>query len=155
MGAVPVAEEPENLPAVPEDAELAEVVVEGVVVEPETRPPAVLVLRVLANRPPARLAARHGGLVAAGTVVAVRRWHRHRTQHKRMAAAAEAAGDHATALLWRQQAEAEKRARREWRIAVLEVLMALAKASPWIIGGCGGGVVLGVLLAIAQHQVSA
>jgi S-DNA-T family DNA segregation ATPase FtsK/SpoIIIE len=153
-----------RLPAVAEDAGLAEVL-DGEVVETPapSRPVYVLnvvkvfqTVNIVVQAPPARLAARHGSLVAIGAVVALRRWHRHRTRHRRMAAAAEAAGDHETSLKWTQQAEAERHRRHERRVAVVEAVVLLARAAPWIAGAAFGAMVaLGFLLAMAQRRLEA
>lgn len=153
-------DEPGNLPAVPDGAELDEVV-DGVIVDAPGPAPRVYVLRpvvqvfqavtVVVQHPHARATGRHASYVAAGLVVAARRWRRHKTRHKRMAAAAEAAGDSAAALAWTQQAESERHRRHERRVAVIEVVILVAKASPWLLLGTPAAMAaLGILLALKR-----
>jgi S-DNA-T family DNA segregation ATPase FtsK/SpoIIIE len=154
----PLPAEPLNLPATTLGGEVEADVIDGEIVgEAQPRRP-VYVLHVvrIAQAPPARLAARHGSLVAVGLVVMARRWHRHRTMYRRMAEAASAAGDHETALKWRQHGEAERHQRHERRVALAEVIVLLAKTIPAIIGGTFAVMVaFGCLLAIAQRRLEA
>jgi S-DNA-T family DNA segregation ATPase FtsK/SpoIIIE len=98
---------------------------------------------------------RHGAYVAAGAVVAVRRWHAARTRHERMMRAAELEGDHERVLAWAQQRETERQHKGERRLARWETLIALAKASPWILGAAlvAPGV-LGIFWAVAQRSIA-
>ena len=146
-----------NLPAVPDGGQLEQEVLDGQIVDepPQPQRPVVVVLRpvVTVVQVVVRPVPRHSSLIAAGAVVAVRRWHQRRTRHERMARSAEAAGDHASALEWARQAELERQHRHERRRAWVETGVTVAKASPWIIGG---GLILmalfGIFLAIAMRS---
>jgi S-DNA-T family DNA segregation ATPase FtsK/SpoIIIE len=149
--------EPPNLPAVPDDGDIEEMIFDGEVVDepPRTVLPAAGAVRTVIAHPHTRLAGRHGAYIAIGAVVAVRRWHAARTRHERMQRAAEAAGDHETALKWAQHHEQARHQKHQRRMARVEAAIAIAKASPWIIGtGLALMVLLGVFLAIARHRAS-
>jgi len=142
-----------NLPALPGSTD--DVIDGQIVDEPATRPVIVLrpvvnvvqIVLVAARHEHARRVARHGAYVAAGVVVALRRWHQRRTRHERMLRGAEAAGDHPSALEWAKQAELERHQRHERRVKRAEVALAIAVATPVIFGlWLGGMVLLGVLL---------
>lgn len=148
-----------SLPAVQDTAPLDPDVIDGQVVdEPGTRPVIVLkpvvqvvsVVLVVVKHEHTKTAGRHAAYVAAGVVVAARRWHRARTRHERMMRAAEAAGDHESALEWARQAETERHQRHERRVKRAEVALAVAVASP-VIGAVlvAGMVAFGILLWIA------
>lgn len=142
---------------VPRRAEMEEAVLEGEVVA-ETR---ATVLRRLpiggaAVPRPASVAGRHAAYVAAGVVVAVRRWHAARTRPERMMRAAELGGNHEAVLQWAQHRELERQHRGERRRSRIETLIALVKASPWIIGLLlVSPSVLGVFWAIDQRSLTA
>jgi S-DNA-T family DNA segregation ATPase FtsK/SpoIIIE len=152
-----------NLPAVPDDGDVEpEYIYEGEVVdEPEPpRQPVVVqvfqVITVVVQHPVPRTAVRHAGYVPAGAVVAWRRWRRRRTLAEDMAQQANLSGDRAAALQMLQQAELERKGRHERRVAVAELAIATAKASPWFAAvGFGFMLLTGVLLAIARHDVTA
>jgi len=150
--------EPGTEVAVPDGAEVEGAVVVGEVVgeTPLTVLSGTGAVRAAVLPPPVRLAARHAALVAAGVVVAVRRWHAARTRHERMMRSAELSGDHETALAWAQQRALERKQRSDRHHARGETLIALAKASPWIIAAVlvAPGV-LGVFWAIARRRVAA
>lgn len=97
---------------------------------------------------------RHAALVAVGAVVAARRWHAARTRHERMMRSAELSGDHETALAWAQQKEAERKSKGERRRDRWETFVAVARATPWIIGAVlAGPFVLGIFWAIARRSI--
>lgn len=147
--------EPSNLPAVPSNA-VEEMVFDGEVVE-ETAPPqpparVVIVINQTINivqRP-----ARHAAYVPAGAVVLARRWHRRRSLAEDMARRAEQAGDRTAALAMLQHAELERKGRAERRKQRAETLIALAKASPWLIGlWVLAMLAAGACLAAAHHSI--
>jgi S-DNA-T family DNA segregation ATPase FtsK/SpoIIIE len=129
---------PARLPAVPADAELAEDVVDGEIVdepEPEPERPKVVVLapvvqvlqtiNVIVQHPAAKTTARHASYPLGGLVILARR--RKRTRAQRMAQMAEMAGDHANALLWeKHQAEQAQKRHDRWKDRI--------RLIPWIAG---------------------
>ena len=150
-------EQPSRDLAVPEPATVGEAPAVGEIVEDEPAPkvvvlaPVIKVVTIVVSHPVPRAA----GHIAAGAVVLWRRRRQGRTLAQRMARQAETAGDHANAALWHQKEADERHRRHERRIAVAEIVISLAKASPWIIGASAAGMfVLGVLLAIAQRSIS-
>jgi len=144
-----------NLPAIADGAELDEAVLVGEFVG-ETPLTVLSRERAVVLSPRTRLAARHAAFVAAGVVVAVRRWHAARTRHERMMRQAELSGDREAVLAWAQQRALERKQRSDRHHARGETLIALAKASPWILGAVlvTPGV-LGVFWAIARRRVTA
>ena len=148
-------DEPVNLPAVPPGGEVAETVIDGEVVDDADAAgafPGASAARPAARRL-ARLLLRHAAYIAAGTVVAARRWHARRTRHEQVMRALHAQGNHEAMLAWRQQHELERRQRAErWRHRA-ETAIAIVKASPWIVGGVlvAPGL-LGVFLAFWHHD---
>src|ERR1022692_2118849 len=147
-----------NLPAVP-GAEMEEAVLDGEVIG-ESRvtvlSPAGAVRAVTAPGRPARLAGRHAAFVAAGAVVAVRRWHAARTRHERIMRQAELSGNHEAVLAWAQQRELERQHRSDRRRSRAETFIALAKAAPWVIGVLlVSPAVLGIFWAIDRRSVTA
>jgi S-DNA-T family DNA segregation ATPase FtsK/SpoIIIE len=162
---VNTADEPANLPAVPDDDDLAEVAVGVVVDEPPAaaQPPVyqltvVQVFRtvvVVVRHPHTRAAARHAAYVPAGAVVAWRRWRRSRSLAMDFAHQAKAAGDHENGLKWAQHHEAALKARHERHEKRMRLLIDLVKMSPWFAGtGVFLMLVLGCLLAYAHRNVS-
>jgi DNA segregation ATPase FtsK/SpoIIIE, S-DNA-T family len=150
----------DSLPAVPDETAVAEAPIDGEIVEetPAAVRPVVNVVQVITvvvQHPVPRTAARHAGHIAAGAVVLWRRRRQGRTLAQRMARQAEMAGDHANALLWHQKEADERHRRHERRLAVAELVISLARASPWI-AACtlGAMAALGVLLAIATHSMA-
>lgn len=111
----------------PDGGEVAEAVIDGEVVD---APPPRALIPAPVLRSAARPLAAHAGYVAAGAVVAARRWHRRRTVHARMIRAAEASGDHATALAWAQQREAERKGRSDRRRDLAHAVTDVARAAP-------------------------
>lgn len=126
-----------RLPAVPGDASVEPLVFDGEIVEPSAIVPAG---RAVTAAPYARAAARHGAYVAAGAVVAVRRWHLRRTRHERMMRALELQGNHEAMLAWQQQRETERHQRAQRRTETVRALAELVKVSP----------VIGAILLIAM-----
>src|SRR5579884_3911791 len=108
-----------------------------------------------ALRAPHRFARRHAGHVATGTRIyaARRRDARSTARHERMMRAAEAAGDHASALEWETRAAAFRKERHTRRMALLRAPVHAAKGALYS-AGIGGGVLvsLGVVLAVADHS---
>jgi S-DNA-T family DNA segregation ATPase FtsK/SpoIIIE len=146
----------QNLPARPDESEVEPEVLAGEIVDDVPQRPAVVVLRpvvqvvaVAVQGQPAKTVARHGAYVAAGMIVAARRWHASRTRHERMMRSAEAAGDHAAALDWAKLAELERHQKHERRVKRVEAALAAAVGLP-VIGGAWlvSMVLLGVLLWI-------
>ena len=152
------------LPAVPDDGEIEpEYIFEGEIVDdvkpegaPAARPVVVQVFQtitVVVRHERTRAAARHAAYVPAGAVVAVRRWRRGRTLALDMAHRTGATGDSPNALLWAQQHEAALKARHERHKGRTEMLISLAKASPWLLGaGLGLMVLLNVFLTIGTRH---
>lgn len=160
-----------NLPAVPDEGEVEELVFDGEVVEEDrapgpTSPPApvrgVVVLRpvmqvfqtvvVVVQAPPARAVARHAMYVPAGAVVLWRRRQRRRTMTQRMAlqfAAQAATQDKALAVL--QHAELERKQRHDRARGRVEVLVMLAKNIHWL---TLAAVVLMLMLGMAVGNVA-
>jgi S-DNA-T family DNA segregation ATPase FtsK/SpoIIIE len=98
--------------------------------------------------------ARHAGYVAAGAVVAWRRWRHRRTRHERMMRTAELSGDKDALQWWEEHRLASRReARERWRTAT-EVIVTLVKVAPWVIGitALAPGA-LGILLAFDHHNL--
>lgn len=104
----------------------------------------VLVVRIVQHRH-TRAAARQVAYVAAGARAARRRRRDEKTtdRHHRMAAIAEAQGDHATALLWEQRAAQHRTAKHNRRMQLLQAPVHVAKSTVH-----GSATVAGVLLAI-------
>lgn len=98
---------------------------------------------------------RHAGHVATGTRIyaARRRDARSTSRHERMMRAAEAAGDHASALEWETRAAAFRKERHVRRMALLRAPVYAAKGAIYC-AGIGGGVLisLGVVLAVSEHN---
>ena len=148
-------DEPGRLPAVPGDAEVAEAVIDGEVVDdaPAGRLLIPAPVRHAASHPLATLLARHAAYVAAGAVVAARRWHARRARHEQVMRALHAAGNHEAMLAWRQQHEAERKGRHDRRQERAELIITVVKASPWIMGGTlAAPGVLGIFVAFWRHD---
>lgn len=108
-----------------------------------------------ALRAPHRFARRHAGHVATGTRIyaARRRDARSTARHERMMRAAEAAGDHASALEWETRAAAFRKERHTRRMALLRSPVHAAKGAIYSAGIAGGSLVtLGVILAVSEHN---
>lgn len=117
---------PDNLPAVPEDGAVEEMVFDGEVVDGEedralglvtARAPA----RAVHPHPFAATAASHAALVAAGAVVLYRRRRQGRTLAHRMAAQLALQGEHDKAALLLRAADDERHRRHERRIGAVRV----------------------------------
>lgn len=148
--------------ALPADAELDEAPLEGVLVDPDEEeydgPAGVLdVVYTVIDSPAAQLLAEHGRYVATGVVVVAGRVWENRTgaRYQRMLRAAEAMGDHAAALDWEEKAAEWRRDRHQRRMDLIEVpgriIGAAPKAGVVAVGGLG---TIGVLLAVAEHDVT-
>ncbi len=104
-------------------------------------------------RAPHRFARRHVGHVASGTRIYAARLRdgRSTARHERMMRAAEAAGDHATALEWETRAAAFRKERHTRRMALLRAPIYAAKGALYCAGIAGGSLVtLGVVLAVSE-----
>jgi S-DNA-T family DNA segregation ATPase FtsK/SpoIIIE len=159
-------DEPEFLPAVPGEAEVAEPI-EGTVVAAETdvQPRATVRIRAVitdvAAHPRTRTAARHIAYVALGSAVAAKKiWDARTTApYRRNMTTAMQTGDQDKALEWARLIEMSKRNKLEGQASRIEAVALLLGKFPKIaIGLFAGLIVLGVLLAIADkdpQQVSA
>lgn len=108
-------------------------------------------------RAPHRFARRHAGHVATGTRIyaARRRDARSTSRHERMMRAAEAVGDHASALEWETRAAAFRKERHVRRMALLRSPVHAAKGALYSAGIAGGSLVtLGVILAVSEGKPS-
>lgn len=112
-------------------------------------------VRTVAEHRHTRSAARQVVYVAAGTRQTVKA-HRDRhseARHHRWMAAAEAKGDHATALLWEERAAAHRAARHARRQQLLHTPVHAAKGGAYTIAAATGLLTLtGVCLAAAQRN---
>lgn len=142
-----------GLPAVPAEGTVEGIVFDAEIVSETQDVPAVAAARVVAFSPHARLVLRHGGYVVAGAVVLARRRHAARTRLERMQRAAEAAGNHEAALMWRQQEARERQERHERHREAAETMIAVVRALPWILAAIlvTPGV-LGIFWAIARRR---
>ncbi|HEV3381681.1 MAG TPA: hypothetical protein VG142_11955 [Trebonia sp.] len=156
--------EPErrNLPAVRDNA-LEEEILEGEIVDdPEDRPhPPVLrvvhVVLVVVRHEQSQRAARHVSYIAVGAVVVSRRvWDSRTTaRYDRFIRAAEAQGDHETALKWDERRSAFLNDRHRRRMERRASAVTVFKAAPWIAGGSVAVLfVTGMFLAIADKHLS-
>ena len=141
-----------RLPAVPA-TDVEEMIFDGEVVDEATgtKPgvPVVPARRVIVLSP----VTRHAAYVAAGAVVAVRRWHLKRTRHERMQRALEIQGNHEAMLAWRVQRELERHQRAERRTEMVRAFAELVKVSPIL------GIILlilmiltGTAMAVVHHR---
>lgn len=112
-------------------------------------------VRTVAGHQHTRAVARQAVYVAAGARLAVKA-HRDRhseARHHRWMAAAEAKGDHATALLWEEKAAAHRAARHARRQQLLHAPIHAAKAGVYATTAAAGLLALtGVCLAAAEHD---
>jgi len=149
--------EPDRLPAVPGDAEPA--VIEGRVVGEGAQPAplrAVQAVRVAARHERTRAVGRNVAYVWMGAaVVGKRLWDSRSTaRYERHVRGAEAAGDHETALKWEAQRVKFLKDRHQRRADLVELPLKIAKELPKIaLGFLAVLVVIGILLAIASHNV--
>jgi len=145
-----------NLPAVPAAA-VEPLVLDGEVVD-EAAATATGVAAARLDDPgrsrtvPAAL--RHAGYVAAGAVVAWRRWRHRRTRHERTLRALEAQGNHEAMLAWQQHAELERKQRHERRRALVELIPVIIKGGLAVLA-CSAVApgLLGLALAFDHHDL--
>jgi S-DNA-T family DNA segregation ATPase FtsK/SpoIIIE len=99
-----------------------------------------------------RLAVRQGAYVIGGAAVTIRRRRDARglARYERFLRAAEAAGDHQTALEWDERKRAHRQERHERRMALLTAPVHVARA---MVIGAGLLLVFGILAAIVQHRI--
>ena len=103
----------------------------------------------------ARLAARHTAYVVGGARIAAKRTWDGRTvaRHERMMRSAEAAGQHEAALEWEERAAKFREQRHKRRMELLTAGPRMVKSAAIGTAGTAGGLlVLGTVLAIAEHQ---
>lgn len=142
-------EQPVNLPAVPEDDELADVI-DGVIVGEPRRP--VYVLHVITRHPLPRATVRHALYVPGGLVALARQRRRRRNLATALAEQAGTANG-PLALQFLQQAELERKGRTERRQAHVEMLRDLAKLSPYLLAIWAFLMVMtGIALAYDHHS---
>jgi S-DNA-T family DNA segregation ATPase FtsK/SpoIIIE len=147
--------EPRNLPAVP--GEPGPVVLEGRVVGESRSVPvrAVHVIRTVTRHEHARAAGRNVAYVGIGAAVVFRRLWEGRTtaRYERHIRAAEAAGDHESALAWDVQRVKFLKDRHTRRADLVELPLKVFKALPGIAAGFVAVLALmGVLLAVASKN---
>jgi S-DNA-T family DNA segregation ATPase FtsK/SpoIIIE len=128
-------------------------------VEPTTAPaapsPRPRVARRVAAHPATTATARHAVYVATGARAArsARRDARGTGRHERMMRLAEAAGDHATALLWEERAASHRTQRHERRLAMRTHPAHVAKNTVVVAGLTVGGLLaLGIVLAVTSKD---
>jgi len=148
--------------ALPEPAEVVEVV-EGVVVDDAAPmlPSVVLlpvqVIRIVVQHEHARTAGRHLAYIPLGAaVVAGRLWDsRSTSRYERFMRAAEAAGNHEAALEWDDRMQAFRKDRHQRRMDMIQVPVQVLLAIPKIALGLFLVLaVIGVFLGIAAKRVS-
>jgi S-DNA-T family DNA segregation ATPase FtsK/SpoIIIE len=139
------------LPAVP-SASVEEMVFDGEVVdEAAAASPARLDASGRSRTVSAIL--RHLGYVAAGMVVAWRKWRRKRQRHEQVMQALHARGDEEAMLKWREQQARERKERSDRRRAWLALLVEVFKASPWIAAaGLALMAVAGLLTSLSMRS---
>ncbi len=115
-------------------------------------------VRTVATHEHTRTVIRHVTYVAAGAVVVGRRvWDaRTNSRYERMMRAAEAQGDVALVAEWADRAERARAARHSRRMELLNSPLRAARAAlvTLMLGG-GGLLVLGIVLAVAEHRIHA
>jgi len=112
-------------------------------------------VRTAAGHPATRGAVRQAAYVAQGAAVTARqrRDARSTTRHERMMRAAEAVGDHATALEWEARAVAHRAARHARRMQLLHAPVHAAKSTGYAAAtGAGVLLVIGACLAAANRD---
>jgi DNA segregation ATPase FtsK/SpoIIIE, S-DNA-T family len=143
------------LPAVP-SASVEEVVYDGEVVDEAATAAAGAVAASPDGPGRSRTVSailRHLGYVAAGVVVAWRRWRHRRTRHERTLRALEAQGNHEAMLAWQQHAELARKQRHDRRRAWATAAVELLKASPWIAAaGLALVILAGLLTAVSMRS---
>jgi S-DNA-T family DNA segregation ATPase FtsK/SpoIIIE len=146
--------------AVPEDA-VPQVVVgkfpSTTAVRPRLHRRAAARVHRVATHPGTLLAVRHGLYVGAGArVLAKRAWESRTTAyHHRMIRTAEALGQHDVAKDWEERAAAFRNSRHQRRMDWLRAPLHLAKGALVSLAlGTGSLLLLGIVLAIAEKQIS-
>lgn len=112
-------------------------------------------VRTVAGHRVTRGAARQAVYVGAGAVLARRHYRDEKstTRHHRFMRAAEAVGDHQTALLWEERASQHRAARHARRMTLLHAPVHAAKAVTYgTATGVGILLLVGVCLAAANHD---
>lgn len=147
--------------AVPLDTDVDQAPLEGEIVDPDEyddAPGAVMdVIYDVVDSPAGQFTAEHGRYVVVGVVVVAGRAWENMTgaRFERMFRAAEAMGNHDTALDWEIRAAEWRRDRHQRRMDLIElparVIGVAPKAAAAVVGGLGA---VGVLLAIASHDVT-
>ncbi|NMI57117.1 MULTISPECIES: cell division protein FtsK [unclassified Streptomyces] len=108
------------------------------------------------QNPAYRLAVRHGAYIVGGTRVLTRRaWDSRTTaRHERMMRIAEAAGQEDVARDWEQRAYIFRQSRHRRRMELLQLAINAPKAiAMGTVGGAGILLMLGIMLAWANHDV--
>lgn len=162
-------DEPGRVLAVPDETAPA-IPVDGEVVQWHEPPPAVrpfisivivirTTARTVANHDPTRavtkVAARNALYVPAGAAIVARRvWEaKTNSRYERMMRIAEASGNMEAIAEWEQRAELARQRRHQRRMAWIAAPFQLAKAAGAAVAtGVGGLVLLGVVLAVADHD---
>lgn len=153
----------DNLPALPDDGGVEEMVFEGEVVdEPEPKQPVVVLrpvvqvfqsITVVVQHPVPRTAVRHVSYVPAGIVVAWRRRQRKRSHAETMGHMAGAQGDHANALLWAKHQAEERQRRHDRQRERAETAIALVRHAHWFaIAGAVFMLLIGIAVAWVRHN---
>jgi len=143
------------LPAVPATS-VEEVVYDGEVVDEAATAAAGAVAASPAGAGRSRTISailRHLGYVAAGVVVAWRKWRRKRQRHEQVMQALHAQGNHEAMLAWQQQRELARKQRSADRRALVGLIPAIIKGALALAAGAAvlPGV-LGLALAFGHHD---
>lgn len=160
-----------NLPAVPGDADVEEVVDGEIVEEDEQEAPVpavrqivqviiiqpVQVVRVVVQSDQSRAAVRQGAYVGMGAMVVLRRlWlSRSAALYEEEIRKARADGDHERAIKWAELLAAFRQDRHRRRVDLVELPLKMARALPRIaVSVLGVLLFLGILLAIADRRIA-
>ena len=153
--------EPRNLPAVPDAANLESDIIDGLVVDdppalPTGPPRAVHVVRIVVQHEHAKRAGRHLAYIPLGAAVVTKRLWDSRTtaRYERMFRAAEAAGNHEAALEWEKRLAEFRKDRHARRVDMVQVPVQVLLVLPKL--ALGLFLVLaafGTLLAIAARHI--
>ena len=153
--------EERNLPAVPDDGDIEEDIVEGEIVDDDAAPApqratgtALAVIRDKRTQ----FAARHTVYVGLGLIVLCRRaWEsRSGARYDRWLRSAEAGGDHERLLEVEQRLAAFRRDRHQRRMDWIIVPVTAAKGTFWVLGALMAILtLLGLLLVVARHNITA
>ena len=150
-------DEPDRLPAVPDDAGVAEVVIDGQVVP---RPPVTRVTAVvtgIVRHEHAQRGARHLSYIPLGAAVVVKRLWESRTtsRYDMWMRAAKATGNHEAALEWDKRRTEFIKDRHERRMDWIERPARVILLLPKLLGGLVGVLAfIGVFLAIATKHIA-